>query len=67
MQSMQGPHACAGQRLAMMEMRSVIAEILCRYNVRLAPGQTEKAFMDGKKDTFTVVAGELHLIFEPRE
>ncbi|KZZ99146.1 Cytochrome P450 [Moelleriella libera RCEF 2490] len=62
-----GPHACAGQRLAMMEMRSVIAEILCRYNVRLAPGQTEKAFMDGKKDTFTVVPGELHLIFEPRE
>lgn len=50
----------------MMEMQRVVAEILWRYDVALAPGQTAEAFLDGKQDTFTVLSGPLSLVFTER-
>ncbi|KAJ5864891.1 uncharacterized protein N7529_006807 [Penicillium soppii] len=56
-----GPNACVGKRLAMMEIRHVVAEILRRYDVSLAPDQTEESFINGKVDTFTLSAAPLFL------
>ena len=36
----------------MMELRRVTADILTRYDISLAPGQTESAFLGGGKDFF---------------
>lgn len=48
----------------MMEVRRAVAEILVRYDIAFAPTQSEPAFLDGKRDTFTIVAAPLELIFE---
>ncbi|KAK4149486.1 cytochrome P450 monooxygenase [Chaetomidium leptoderma] len=61
-----GPYACVGKRLAMLELRRVVAEILWRYDLTMAPGQTQEAFLDGKQDTFTTVSAALPVIFTER-
>ena len=44
-----------GKRLAMLELRRVVAEILRWYDLTIAP--------DGKQDTFTTVSTPLPIIF----
>lgn len=44
----------------------MVAEILWRYDLAIAPGQTKEAFLDGKQDTFTTVSAPLHVIFTER-
>ncbi|KAL4901938.1 hypothetical protein BDW74DRAFT_169892 [Aspergillus multicolor] len=61
-----GPYSCAGKQLALMELRSVTASLLKRYNITLAPGQSKETFLEGLRDTFTLVAPPLPLIFSRR-
>ncbi|OAA33379.1 averantin oxidoreductase [Moelleriella libera RCEF 2490] len=61
-----GRYACAGKQLALMEIRLLVSQIMHRYTVSLAPDQTENAFLDGLKDTFTLTPPSLQLVFEPR-
>lgn len=49
-----------------MELRRVTVEILARYDVLFALGQTESAFWEGKRDTFTLVTAPLNLVFKKR-
>ncbi|KAL2838069.1 cytochrome P450 monooxygenase [Aspergillus pseudodeflectus] len=62
-----GPYACVGKQLALMELRLVAAEILTRYNVRLAEGQRADVFLESCHDTFTLATGALELVFEERK
>ncbi|OQE44781.1 hypothetical protein PENCOP_c002G03928 [Penicillium coprophilum] len=62
-----GPYACVGKQLGLMELRSVTAEILTRFDVSFAPGQTASAFLDGKQDTFTLATASLRVVFQNRE
>jgi cytochrome P450 len=62
-----GPYSCVGKQLGLMEIRRVTAEILSRYDVKFAKGQTEDAFMSGKQDTFTLVTAPLQLVFQERK
>ncbi|KAL4867807.1 hypothetical protein BDV12DRAFT_209525 [Aspergillus spectabilis] len=41
-----GPYSCVGKQLGLMELRRVTAEILTRYNVSFANGQTEQDFWE---------------------
>ncbi|KAI1264860.1 putative cytochrome P450 oxidoreductase [Xylariaceae sp. FL1019] len=61
-----GPYACVGKRLAMMEIRRCVSEILWRYDYSLAPGHDRAKWLDGKHDTFTVISAPLPLIFKER-
>ncbi|RDW74721.1 cytochrome P450 [Aspergillus mulundensis] len=61
-----GPYSCAGKQLALMELRSVTAALLKRYDITLAPGQSNEAFLEGLRDTFTLVSPPLPLIFSRR-
>jgi hypothetical protein len=49
-----------------MEVRYVTSQIVQRWDVKLAPGQTPQAFVDGKMDTFTQSLSELNLVLVPR-
>lgn len=49
-----------------MEIRRVTADLLTRFDVSFAPGQSEKTFLDGKVDAFTLVAAPLWLEFSRR-
>jgi len=61
-----GPYACIGKQLGLMEIRYVVAQIVHSYDVELAPGQSPEAFLEGKRDTFTLALGPLELVFHPR-
>jgi hypothetical protein len=50
-----------------MELRLVAAEILTRYDVRLAEGQRADVFLESCHDTFTLATGALELVFEERK
>ncbi|KAL5337622.1 cytochrome P450 [Aspergillus crustosus] len=62
-----GPYSWVGKQLALMEIRRVTADILSRCDVVFAEGQTEEAFMEGKRDTFTLVTAPLELVFKERK
>lgn len=62
-----GTYVCVGKQLAMMEIRRVVAEILVRYDIAFAPAQSESAFLNGKRDAFTLVAAPLQLVFRERD
>lgn len=50
----------------MMEIRRVVAEILWRYDVAMAPGQTMEQFLDRTQETLTTVSAPLQLVFTKR-
>lgn len=50
-----------------MELRRVTAEILIRYDAAFDTNQTAAAFLDGKKDTFTLATAPLRLVFKERK
>ncbi|KAL0253146.1 hypothetical protein SLS55_010599 [Diplodia seriata] len=49
-----GAHACPGKQLAYMEMRGVVANVVMRFDLRLAQGQSAEAFDGGCQDSFTL-------------
>ncbi|KAI1200960.1 putative cytochrome P450 oxidoreductase [Nemania serpens] len=61
-----GPYGCVGKRLAMMEMRRLVGEILSQYDFTTSPEHSKEAFLDGKEDTFTLVPAPLMLSFTER-
>ncbi|KAH7152602.1 cytochrome P450 monooxygenase [Dactylonectria macrodidyma] len=61
-----GPYACVGRRLALMEIRRVIAKILQSYDISLGPFQTKDGFLGKNIDAFTLVPGPLVLRFTKR-
>ncbi|KAH6976573.1 cytochrome P450 [Ilyonectria destructans] len=62
-----GRYSCIGKQLGPMEIRHVSSQILRRYNVALAPGQTPAAFLQGKQDTFTLQLAPLNMVFPLRK
>ncbi|KAH7157917.1 averantin oxidoreductase [Dactylonectria estremocensis] len=61
-----GRYSCPGKQLALMEIRHVISQIVNKYDVGFAAGQTPEAFIDGKLDGFTLVCPKLDLVFKTR-
>ncbi|KAI9036030.1 cytochrome P450 [Aspergillus affinis] len=62
-----GAYSCVGKRLALMELRCVTAQLLSRYDVSLAPGQSKEAFLEGAHDYFTLTTAPLQLMWRRRE
>ncbi|KIW89107.1 uncharacterized protein Z519_09959 [Cladophialophora bantiana CBS 173.52] len=62
-----GPYNCIGKNLAYMEIRLLTANIIRKFDVRLAEGETGQDLLMGTKDHFTLGLGPLRLCFEPRK
>jgi cytochrome P450 family 628 len=62
-----GPYSCVGKQLALMELRYVVAQIVHRYDVALAAGESRKRFENGMRDNFTLSLGPLNMVFSHRE
>ena len=58
-----GPYGCIGKSLAMMELRTVIARLVTKFDISLAPGEDGQRLMYETRDHFTVDPGGLDLIF----
>ena len=61
-----GRHNCIGKNLAMMQMRSVVARLVCDFDVAFAPHEDGVAVWRDLKDQFNSHPGKLELVFAPR-
>jgi len=62
-----GPMGCIGKNLAYMEIRLLTANIITRFDVKLADGEDGTKLLKETRDTFTLKLGSLWLCFEPRK
>ncbi|KAL9084474.1 MAG: hypothetical protein Q9165_008047 [Trypethelium subeluteriae] len=61
-----GPYACVGRNLSLMEVRTIAAVLLNKFDVRLAPGEDGHQLHYETLDCFVTIPGPLHLVFIPR-
>lgn len=59
-----GPFGCIGKNLAMMELRTVTARLISRFDLSLAPGEDGKRLIYDTTDHFTVDTGHLDIVFK---
>jgi cytochrome P450 len=59
-----GAYGCIGKPLALMEMRTLVAALVSKFDVRLAPGETGSNLLDKTRDQFTIKPADLFLVFE---
>ncbi|XP_039758478.1 cytochrome P450 6B6-like [Pararge aegeria] len=62
-----GPRACIGERLGLMQSLAGLAAVLSRYSVRPAPGAPRRPAVAPASGVVQSVVGGLPLLFEPRE
>jgi cytochrome P450 len=60
-----GPYNCIGKNLAYLEMRTLVAQLILNFDVKLAPGEDGTRLLTRTKDHFTVTPGQLDLVFTP--
>jgi cytochrome P450 len=60
-----GVYNCVGQKLAMMEMRVVVANLLRSFEIEFA-GDMGEAVVRNSRDAFTVTVGALDVKLTPR-
>ena len=51
--------------VARMELRTLTAQLLLKYDVAFAPGEDGTRILTKTKDHFTVSVGQLDLVFTP--
>ncbi|CAG9576950.1 unnamed protein product [Danaus chrysippus] len=62
----EGPRACIGERLGMMQSLAGLAAVLSRFSVHPAPGAPRKPTIDTRSNIVQVVRGGIPLIFTER-
>ena len=62
-----GPRACVGKRLAMVELRIILAHIALNFDLEFADEKAAKAFITQGKDTVTYTVPPLPLYFHDRK
>lgn len=58
-----GPFGCIGKSLAMMELRTVTANLVTKFDISLAPKEDGNRLLYETVDHFTVAPGQLDLVF----
>ncbi|EHK23948.1 uncharacterized protein TRIVIDRAFT_147960 [Trichoderma virens Gv29-8] len=62
-----GPYGCIGKRLALMDIRQMIARLVWVFDFSFAPGEDGASFERNAIDAFMMTFGELRLTLRPRE
>ncbi|KAL0870364.1 hypothetical protein ABMA27_005374 [Loxostege sticticalis] len=63
----EGPRACIGERLALMQSIAGMAAILSKFDVEPAPGTTKEIKLEGKLDITQNVVGGIPLLLRERK
>ncbi|CAN9121715.1 unnamed protein product [Alternaria alternata] len=61
-----GPYNCIGQKLAMMELRSVTANLVRSFEITFADGENGSTIENKSRDCFTMTVGKLDVRLKPR-
>lgn len=62
-----GAYNCVGQKLSIMEMRSVVANLVRRFWIEFAEGEDGGRCVKESRDCFTLNVGKLDVKLTPRE
>lgn len=61
-----GPYNCVGQKLAILELRSVIANLVRNFEISFAEGEDGSTILNKSRDCFTTNVGKLDVKLKPR-
>lgn len=61
-----GVYNCVGQKLAMMELRSVTANLVRGFEMSFAEGENGREILEKTRDCFTTNVGKLDVRLKPR-
>lgn len=61
-----GIYNCVGQKLAMLELRSVVGNLIRNFEISYAAGEDGKAVIEDSRDCFTTNVGKLDVRLKPR-
>ncbi|KAL4925077.1 cytochrome P450 [Aspergillus undulatus] len=61
-----GPFNCIGRPLALMNLRTTLAQIVMEFDMEFAPGDDGSRFIRDAKDNFVYYAGGLEVLFRRR-
>lgn len=61
-----GPYGCIAKRMALMDIRQVIARLVWTFDFDFAPGEDGATFEKGV-DAFIMTFGEVNMTFKRRE
>ncbi|KAH8724657.1 cytochrome P450 [Phaeosphaeriaceae sp. PMI808] len=61
-----GIYNCVGQKLAMLELRSVTANLIRLFEISLAEDEDEREILENSRDCFTTNVGKLDVRLKPR-
>lgn len=62
-----GRYGCIGKNLALMELRTVTALLITKFDVSFAPGENGSNLLEKSEDYFTIGLADLMLQFAPRK
>lgn len=62
-----GAYNCVGQKLAMMELRSVVANMVRTFDMQFADGEDGSSVLHDTQDCFTLNVGKLDVKLTPRK
>lgn len=61
-----GAYNCVGQKLAMMELRSVTANLMRLFELEFAEGESGREILEKSRDCFTTNVGKLDVRLKAR-
>ena len=61
-----GAYNCVGQKLAMMELRSVVANLVRGFEMSFAEGEDGREILEKSRDCFTTNVGKLDVRLKAR-
>ncbi|KAI0603007.1 putative cytochrome P450 monooxygenase [Biscogniauxia sp. FL1348] len=61
-----GPYGCIGRPLALLQIRTLMAQIIMRFDIEFPPGQDGSWFIENTTDRLTWGLADLDLCFKPR-
>ena len=61
-----GPFSCIGRPLALQNLRSTIAKLVCAFDITFPPGEDGSGFESGIKDRWIIWVPKLELVFTER-
>ena len=63
---MTGAYNCIGQKLAILEMRSLVANLVRSFEITFADGEDGSTIENKSRDCFTMTVGKLDVKLKPR-
>jgi cytochrome P450 len=62
-----GTYGCIGKPLALMQMRTIVAKLIMKFDVSFAPGEDGTRLIEKTRDHFSLGLADFNLVFTERQ